>query len=731
MNKNYLSRTLLMLLLTPLCVVTYRATGQESGSGNTLIYKSEDYRFQPQKKYSEEAGLKYNESSYKNHPEFGILPGDAPHAKNVVEDLSKRTPDERYYIDLDNPSAFYIQKSAVPINFEKDGWMVTINPKLSPSSTGIYEAVQQPYPTRLNTIGKTTSIKIGESTFSFNNYRLRATDMSGTISNYEADWTNIRVGNTGAYVTNVFPGIDMKISFREGEIKSDFIINEELPYKHLIFTDQLGFDESLYSLSDLGNVSKLFLIRNTDNTHIMEIGTVRSHDASGMKEHSQRHPYLINGNRLGFACDSLWLHNNATVYPVVIDPVFTAVGPLSGGQTGSLLAPSYCSNSISLTFPGGSMPWDLSAAWIVSSDICAYNFYDCWMSEALVRIVSSCGGLSPSADYWMCDPGCNSWGTWNPVLDFNNSGTQSLAQCYTPSCSGQPMTFSIQLGRTYCPSWSSFDACNYLDSYCQSLEAWQLIVQGRTVEVPDPTSITPSPCSGNVPLSAAPDYGVPGYTYLWNTGATSQSITATNAGNYSVVVTDACGTQATQQFTIACPLNIELADFNVVKAGENVLIKWRTSNEVNNDYFTVERKTDNSGKWEALDTVKGSKNSVESIHYKLYDNTPYRAGTSYYRLKQTDLNGESFYFEPKVIHFGSNDEIRIFPQPATNELSVEWNGFEGEIQLYSLLGEKMSLPRHKKGDSYVFDTSQLSSGIYSIVFLVEGETVSTQKVVIR
>ncbi len=45
--------------------------------------------------------------------------------------------------------------------------------------------------------------------------------------------------------------------------------------------------------------------------------------------------------------------------------------------------------------------------------------------------------------------------------------------------------------------------------------------------------------------AAQPDGGLPPYTYLWNTGATTQIITGLVAGPYSVTVTDAAGATAT------------------------------------------------------------------------------------------------------------------------------------------------------------------------------------------
>ena len=61
-----------------------------------------------------------------------------------------------------------------------------------------------------------------------------------------------------------------------------------------------------------------------------------------------------------------------------------------------------------------------------------------------------------------------------------------------------------------------------------------------------------STCAGNtINLNA----GNPGATYLWNTGATTQTISASTSGNYSVVVTDANGCSATDDVNVTINVN--------------------------------------------------------------------------------------------------------------------------------------------------------------------------------
>ena len=82
-----------------------------------------------------------------------------------------------------------------------------------------------------------------------------------------------------------------------------------------------------------------------------------------------------------------------------------------------------------------------------------------------------------------------------------------------------------------------------------------------SVIITQPTALVATPSSTNVSCnsgsngtaSVSASGGTPGYTYLWNNGATTASITGLTAGNYSVTLTDAKGCNATQTFSITQP----------------------------------------------------------------------------------------------------------------------------------------------------------------------------------
>lgn len=104
----------------------------------------------------------------------------------------------------------------------------------------------------------------------------------------------------------------------------------------------------------------------------------------------------------------------------------------------------------------------------------------------------------------------------------------------------------------------------------------------------------------------------------------------------------------------ANPLPIKLVDFtaSIVREETAVLLDWQTESEVNNDFFTIERSSDGYN-WIAIHKASGAGSSNSLLRYEHLDENPL-SGISYYRLKQTDFDGEYEYFPVRSVIL-SND----------------------------------------------------------------------------
>lgn len=91
------------------------------------------------------------------------------------------------------------------------------------------------------------------------------------------------------------------------------------------------------------------------------------------------------------------------------------------------------------------------------------------------------------------------------------------------------------------------------------------------------------------------------------------------------------------------PLPIELLWFKGQSKVNYNLLEWLTVSELNNHFFTLERSIDGI-QWEIIHIEEGSGNSNTPIAYEYKDYNFNKTITNYYRLSQTDYNGQSEYF---------------------------------------------------------------------------------------
>lgn len=165
------------------------------------------------------------------------------------------------------------------------------------------------------------------------------------------------------------------------------------------------------------------------------------------------------------------------------------------------------------------------------------------------------------------------------------------------------------------------------------------------------------------------------------------------------------------------PLPIELIDFNARLVNDHVLLNWQTASELNNHFFTIERSK-NGVKWEEVSIVNGAGNSNQLLDYTAIDEEPY-SNTSYYRLKQTDFDGNFSYSDIKVISANfSKSDIFIYPNPANGAVTILGDKEELKtVRIYTILGqdltetvEVISLNETSKS----LDLTNLSPGMYTI-----------------
>ena len=145
-------------------------------------------------------------------------------------------------------------------------------------------------------------------------------------------------------------------------------------------------------------------------------------------------------------------------------------------------------------------------------------------------------------------------------------------------------------------------------------------------------------------------------------------------------------------------LPISLVYFKAKAEGKKTVLKWQTISETNNDFFTIERSKD-AKSFKVIDSIQGAGNSSIRLDYQYVDEQPL-AGTSYYRIKQTDFDGQFEYFDIIPVHHQNMgmgkralDIVSIGPNPFYQSFTITCDLVEGgevSIQLLDLNGSVMA-----------------------------------------
>ncbi len=179
------------------------------------------------------------------------------------------------------------------------------------------------------------------------------------------------------------------------------------------------------------------------------------------------------------------------------------------------------------------------------------------------------------------------------------------------------------------------------------------------------------------------------------------------------------------------PMPVELFYFNGEENEGVVNLEWATLSETNNDYFTIERSV-NGFEFSEVNRISGAGNSNEPIHYSYTDNQA-PPGVLYYRLKQTDFDGNFSYSRLLSVSTESPPEIHVFPVPADDYLFAEINDLQGEdilIELTDLIGKKhLSYPLlvSNEFETVPISISTVPPGLY-LLRIITPTYISTHKI---
>ena len=206
-------------------------------------------------------------------------------------------------------------------------------------------------------------------------------------------------------------------------------------------------------------------------------------------------------------------------------------------------------------------------------------------------------------------------------------------------------------------------------------------------------------------------------------------------GPHTLTIANATCTDLNSEVTItvsnvgaAAVLPVELIYFRAEAADKTVLLTWETTQELNNDYFTVERSTDGQH-FAPLTELRGQGTTPTPTSYRFVDEQPL-PGVSYYRLQQTDYDGTTTRHGVVSIRTDATGKtLTAFPTLLGDDRQLTVRTTTAQpLQLIHVSGQVVQqFPAVDATEQYL-DLSDLSAGLY---FLHAVRTRTTTKIWIR
>ncbi len=211
---------------------------------------------------------------------------------------------------------------------------------------------------------------------------------------------------------------------------------------------------------------------------------------------------------------------------------------------------------------------------------------------------------------------------------------------------------------------------------------------------------------------------------LTSSAGTLGTVVDNNDGTYTVILTSTSspataligfainGTTAsnTTNVVFANTLPLKWGDAKAFRKYKTQQLEWITEQETMVSHFEVERSI-NGRDWSVILARKNATNS-DLQHTYTHIDKEYIPGVVYYRIKEVDNDGKSYYSAVLMLEADAGfNRIIAYPNPADKLLyigNVEKSKLSN-IQLYSINGEKI---KEWNQPQISYDVSNIPTGIY-------------------
>ena len=165
-------------------------------------------------------------------------------------------------------------------------------------------------------------------------------------------------------------------------------------------------------------------------------------------------------------------------------------------------------------------------------------------------------------------------------------------------------------------------------------------------------------------------------------------------------------------------LPVHFITFNAQCNNDNVLLKWKTSSEINVSRYDIQRST-NGTSWTVIGSVKASTTPGLENNYSYTDNSP--VSNSFYRIAEYDIDGRISYTVVEKSSCDSKDGFMLWPNPVSQNLNISiiaQNNSDATIKIFDNKGALVKVYNNallRGSNRLTLDIGRFTKGLYQVV----------------
>ncbi|MBV6645268.1 MAG: T9SS type A sorting domain-containing protein [Cyclobacteriaceae bacterium] len=169
--------------------------------------------------------------------------------------------------------------------------------------------------------------------------------------------------------------------------------------------------------------------------------------------------------------------------------------------------------------------------------------------------------------------------------------------------------------------------------------------------------------------------------------------------------------------------------FNATAEQDKIILRWSTTQEINNDRFEIEWSADQKD-FRMIGTVEGKGNYEGRSTYSLVTSSPFI--DNYYRIRQVDFDG-AFDYSKTILFRQESLKMKIYPNPAKDQFFIKSGGLpvKAQLEVYNLSGYQVMSQTLERGMyRHEVNLPDLQMGIYLLKISAKGAPTIHQKLIV-